>query len=303
MSLVDDLSDAQDLPLEAMQQAARTPDRIAAGVLRVVDKAASGETLSEREQNLLFWGVHVLGEVRDTRLYRPLLALLARPSDETDVLLGDAITGTLSRVMASIFDGDPAPLLGLLANPEIDEFIRWNVFGALTFLTFDGKVERQVTHDFLVRFDDERLARAGDATWNGWAEGIALLGFEDLAGRFSTALDEARLLDDVCDRAWFEAVMFDAREKPKDVERFEMHQMGYFGDASDELDAMFSSFEDEDAEPETPLVNPTRDVGRNDPCPCGSGKKFKKCCLGKEEPGSSASTPSSVPPLPPSRSR
>ncbi len=22
-------------------------------------------------------------------------------------------------------------------------------------------------------------------------------------------------------------------------------------------------------------------VGRNDPCPCGSGKKFKKCCLSK----------------------
>ncbi len=25
--------------------------------------------------------------------------------------------------------------------------------------------------------------------------------------------------------------------------------------------------------------NPYRNVGRNDPCPCGSGKKFKKCCL------------------------
>lgn len=24
-----------------------------------------------------------------------------------------------------------------------------------------------------------------------------------------------------------------------------------------------------------------RKVGRNDPCPCGSGKKFKKCCLFK----------------------
>ena len=24
-------------------------------------------------------------------------------------------------------------------------------------------------------------------------------------------------------------------------------------------------------------------VGRNDPCPCGSGKKFKKCCLGKAQ--------------------
>ena len=24
-------------------------------------------------------------------------------------------------------------------------------------------------------------------------------------------------------------------------------------------------------------------VGRNEPCPCGSGKKFKRCCLGKEK--------------------
>ncbi len=26
-----------------------------------------------------------------------------------------------------------------------------------------------------------------------------------------------------------------------------------------------------------PARNPMRDVGRNDPCPCNSGKKFKKC--------------------------
>ena len=25
------------------------------------------------------------------------------------------------------------------------------------------------------------------------------------------------------------------------------------------------------------------DAGRNDPCPCGSGKKFKKCCEGKQQ--------------------
>ena len=24
-------------------------------------------------------------------------------------------------------------------------------------------------------------------------------------------------------------------------------------------------------------------IGRNDPCPCGSGKKYKHCCLGKEQ--------------------
>jgi preprotein translocase subunit SecA len=25
-------------------------------------------------------------------------------------------------------------------------------------------------------------------------------------------------------------------------------------------------------------VRKAREVGRNDPCPCGSGKKYKKCC-------------------------
>jgi len=38
--------------------------------------------------------------------------------------------------------------------------------------------------------------------------------------------------------------------------------------------------EDHYAEPPMqPVRNPLRDVGRNDPCPCGSGKKYKKCCL------------------------
>jgi len=26
-------------------------------------------------------------------------------------------------------------------------------------------------------------------------------------------------------------------------------------------------------------------VGRNDPCPCGSGLKFKKCCISKVDQG------------------
>ena len=36
------------------------------------------------------------------------------------------------------------------------------------------------------------------------------------------------------------------------------------------------------------LLNPPKPklsdqkVGRNDPCPCGSGKKFKKCCMNKQ---------------------
>ena len=37
---------------------------------------------------------------------------------------------------------------------------------------------------------------------------------------------------------------------------------------------------DVDAKPEPIRHRGTR-VGRNDPCPCGSGKKYKNCCLRK----------------------
>jgi len=33
-----------------------------------------------------------------------------------------------------------------------------------------------------------------------------------------------------------------------------------------------------EAVPPKPVVRATPKTGRNDPCPCGSGKKFKKCC-------------------------
>jgi preprotein translocase subunit SecA len=30
----------------------------------------------------------------------------------------------------------------------------------------------------------------------------------------------------------------------------------------------------------SPIKNTTPKTGRNEPCPCGSGKKYKKCCGG-----------------------
>ncbi len=43
----------------------------------------------------------------------------------------------------------------------------------------------------------------------------------------------------------------------------------------------------EDDEPLPPPVETIRkegsDIGRNDPCPCGSGKKYKQCCLLKAD--------------------
>ncbi len=47
----------------------------------------------------------------------------------------------------------------------------------------------------------------------------------------------------------------------------------------DELDS--GSFESGAAAVQKPVVNSGPSAGRNDPCPCGSKKKFKKCCAGK----------------------
>ena len=37
-------------------------------------------------------------------------------------------------------------------------------------------------------------------------------------------------------------------------------------------------FEDGELVGEKPIVRESPKTGRNDPCPCGSGKKYKKCC-------------------------
>jgi len=100
------------------------------------------------------------------------------------------------------------------------------------------------------------------------------------------------------DRHWLGFEDFQA-----DVERAARHpemardpqgdEFTLFGDTAEELSRWYG-FSDEgradrerllqeiDAKVATtePHHNPFRGIGRNDPCPCGSGKKFKRCCLG-----------------------
>ena len=49
--------------------------------------------------------------------------------------------------------------------------------------------------------------------------------------------------------------------------------------------AIASSQEPTEPRKKEPVRNLGRKVGRNDPCPCGSGKKFKACCMNKEVGG------------------
>ena len=43
--------------------------------------------------------------------------------------------------------------------------------------------------------------------------------------------------------------------------------------------ALKDAFADATSGKPKPVVRPGSRIGRNDPCPCGSGKKYKKCCM------------------------
>ncbi len=64
-----------------------------------------------------------------------------------------------------------------------------------------------------------------------------------------------------------------------------LHLINYEEEDEEEFDYEDSSdIDDENFESEVmSSLQKKEKIGRNDPCPCGSGKKYKKCCMGKEK--------------------
>ncbi|WP_348632920.1 DUF1186 domain-containing protein [Mesorhizobium sp. M00.F.Ca.ET.216.01.1.1] len=263
----------------------------------VLTRAADGEVLSGEEEVLLFRGLYILGGARDSQACQPLLRLLRRPPEEVERLLGDAVTEGLARITAGVFDGDVNSLFSIIADSSRDEFLRDALLGAATFLTWEGRIERDRMQSFLKRFYEERLAADDDFAWIAWQEAIDLLALPDLAPLVHSAWDQNRVPMGMLELSDCENDLLDAEQRPNDIGRFKRANLGYIDDVLEELASRISYAEDLDEEdPQSPLpdetwdapwadatpaINPRRDVGRNDPCPCGSGKKFKKCCLAK----------------------
>ncbi len=287
---LDAIATEQDLPRFAIAMCTARFKEAGPALRTILTRAADGEALSEDEETLAFRGLYILGAARDTQSWPILLRLLRRPAEEVDELLGDAITESLARIATSIFDGDADALFGLIADRSVEEYARSALFGAATFLTWEGRIERDRMREFLERFYAERLTGDGGFAWVGWFEAIALLGLRDLAPLFHRAWDEGRIDTDFIERKDFEEDLAGAERAPADIERFEDRNLGYIGDVLEALawtnavgnltNELESSVADAGWFPNEPVVNPWRDVGRNDPCPCGSGKKAKKCCLG-----------------------
>jgi len=295
------LASEQRLTRYAIAQCTVRIEESAPAMLAVLERAADGESLSQEGEMLLFRGIHILGAARNTQACRPLLRLLRRPTEELDRLLGDAVTEGLARIVAGVFDGDAEALFDHAVDGSIDHFIRDALLGATAFLTWKGLIERERMRRFLVEFHRKRLAADQDEVWIGWLQAIALLGLRDLAPLVRSAWDEGRVPPDMLTRSDFEQDLLEAEQRPDDIERFNDLGLGYIEDAIEALE-WTDYVEDEDQNglfdednppgedlfkenysPMEPVRNPLRHVGRNDPCPCGSGKKAKKCCLARPD--------------------
>jgi len=284
-----ELATSPDLPMLAV--ALCTLRYPASGPLlrAAVERAAEGRLVDSDDELLFFRALHIVGGRRDPLGFEPLLRFLRRPDDELERLIGDAATETLQRIAAGVFDGNTEALFDAIADVRLDEFIRSALLGAATFLTWNGRIERPAMVGFLGRFFSGKMAPPGDVAWHAWVVAVALLGLRTMQPAVLTAFDDEAIDEDFIDRRTFIDLLAEAERAPDDIGRFEREHLGYIADVAETLqrfdlggnvEPMDELADEPDSfSPVKPVVNPWRHVGRNDPCPCGSGKKAKRCCL------------------------
>ena len=285
-------SAGHDLPREDMRWALDHWDEAAPGLLGVLERFADGTDRSEGAADALFFILHLAGERREARALAPLCRL-AKEAGVLETVMGDGVTTTLKRILIGTYDGDLDTLKGVIEAAAADEYVRSGALQVLAYLTATGRVAREETEAYLLRLYDGLEPQHEDFVWSGWVLAIALLGLEALSGVVRQAFARG-LIDPMVMR--YDDFRRDLARTLADPERMaglRHDRLAPLEDAIGELSGWYA-FSDAfkrdqerraggpglapSAAPQ-PLINPFKNVGRNDPCPCGSGKKFKKCCL------------------------
>jgi hypothetical protein len=238
------------------------------------------------------YALYLLALFRETHAYPLVVRIFSRPGDFPFELAGDVVTQDLGRILASVSGGDLSGMTALIENEEVNEWVRGAAMDGMVSLVTTGQRTRdEVMAYFLQLF--HKLERKPGAQWDGLAhvcadlwpqEAIEELGraYEDdlvdtgsidwqdvehaLAlgkqGAMQWAQYRDPLITDVAkDMGWMQC--FHKAERDHERE----------GDFEEErLEPLSSGY------PTAPIRRTAPKIGRNDPCPCGSGKKFKKCC-------------------------
>jgi len=302
-ALVRELGPHEGFPKAAIERARAHREAAVPAFIEVLERATS-EKVEDHEFDALFIIIHLLGEFRETRAFLPLMRLLADPDELGEICLGDAVTETLSGVVINVFDGDAESLERLILDPSAGVWIRNAVLDAWTYLVANGRIYRERARRFLTEWSRRPFSQDDDAVWSGWLVSVALLGYEDLHPAALEVVDKLYFGPaPYTDRAEFQRLAAAAAESADINELLREENIAPFEDTvatfetwnfpdPDEFDEaleaearrygfddLFADLDEEAPAAWEPEVNPYRHVGRNDPCPCGSGKKFKKCCL------------------------
>lgn len=260
-----------------------TPHLVAA-IARLADHPEEG---GDPDYMLHLYAMHILATWRETAAYSPLARLGHHPEDVVEQLLGEAVTESWGRCLASVCDGDLGLLKGLVEDEAASYWARNAALDAVMIRVLEGDASREELIAYLMQLGDAEAERLRAA--NGAVNEPQIL---DSVISVAVDIGAAEMLERI--RGWFA----DQLNDPfiiglENVER-KIHRSpeacrdemlgrgnGYVTSVKKEIGwwAGFAEDRPVKARP-APVVVPVRQVpkvGRNDPCSCGSGKKYKKC--------------------------
>jgi hypothetical protein len=230
---------------------------------------------------------------RETRAYQPVIRWLSLTDAASTRLSGDVLTQDGARILAGVCDGDLEPIKRLVLDRDADEFSRGVAVAALALLAVWAEVPRDAIVDYFAWLAREGLERESSYVWSALATESAdieaLVVFPELHRAYDEGLIDPQTigrseLDDVeaSPRGGLLERMKDRYPPIDDVARA-TSWWARFGrlvpDRRAEEPALAAAGEFDDDAPMEPYRAPPK-IGRNEPCPCGSGRKYKKCCAG-----------------------
>ena len=185
-------------------------------------------------------------------------------------------------------DGDLTPIKGLILNRDADQYGWGAGVSALALLAAWAEIPREPVVEYFLWLAEQGLEREPSQVWDSLvaesADIEALVVFpalrrahrEGLADPHSMTPEELAEAESAPPGRMLEAVR--ERHPPIDDVAVATSWWSAFENNSAD-DAVEDDWDEEGQliEPQQPYRAPAR-VGRNESCPCGSGKKFKKCC-------------------------
>ncbi len=281
---------AKPFPRQAVEEAVKQREAITPELLRILEYCTANiKTISRQEDYLAhIYAFYLLSQFREPRAYRPFVDFVSSDQESVRLALGDVLTEDLQRMLASVCGGDTSLIRRIIENPDLDEFLRAAGLGAYIVLVSEGLVEREEAIGYFRSLFQGGLKREECFVWGALVSCCCDLHPGELMAEIEQAFE-----DDLVELSFIGmSYVREKLEKTRDEVMVKTRQDINHTLISDTIREMsfWPCFKDEPKtkpEKEPPTLPPgwpvapvrtAPKVGRNEPCPCGSGKKYKKCC-------------------------